>query len=137
MKQRNIIREILFFAIVIAVIVTALSFIFTRNNVKKEITYNDILVYFHNEQVREVRISAKNVVTLKIENADGKTEEISYRLRDYAQFYEDLGDVIHEQVLAGTITVYEPERQSDVSFIWNYLPMLFLLPGTLFPPLAL
>ena len=135
MKQRNIFREIIFYVIIIALIIVGLSVLFRNNRKQEERYYNDILTYFEKEQVGEVVISPKNVLTLTLyetdENGNKKlsSSTVSYKLRDYAQFYEDLGEKIHDQVNAGIITKYEPQPATEQPVWLSYLPMILLILG--------
>ena len=149
MKQRNIFREIIFYVIIIVLIIVGLSVLFRNNRKKEERYYNDILTYFEKEQVGEVVISPKNILTLTLYEMDGddykldgddykldangkkilSSSTVSYKLRDYAQFYEDLGDKIHDQVNAGIITKYEPQPANEQPVWLSYLPMILLILG--------
>ncbi len=127
MKQRNIIREIIFYAIVIALIVIALSALFSGGTKKEKVTYDDIVRYFQNEQVREVTVSQRNVLKLTVE-VDGQKQTVSYKLREYGQFFEDFEkDYILPQIESGRITLYEPEPASNNTAWLSYLPMILLI----------
>lgn len=81
MKQRNIVRQIVFYVVAIVLIVAMISLLNTRGSSQDPLTYDDVLRYFQNEQVREVTISPKNIVTMKVlEN--GSEKIVSYKLRD-------------------------------------------------------
>ena len=86
MKKRSIIRQLLFYAVVLIVIVGMGSVLLNGVQTADDKTYDDILNYFYNEQVREVVISPKNVLTIKVVE-DGAEKMLSYKLRDYSQFY--------------------------------------------------
>ena len=128
MKQRSILREIIFYAIVIALIVVALSALFSSGTKKEKVTYDDIMRYFDQGQVREVTVSQKNVLKLVVEE-DGKEVTVSYKLREYGQFFEDFEDDIRIGVASGTIRLYEPEPASNSTAWLSYLPMILILVG--------
>ena len=128
MKQRSILREIIFYAIVIALIVVALSALFSSGTKKEKVTYDDIMRYFDQGQVREVTVSQKNVLKLVVEE-DGKEVTVSYKLREYGQFFEDFEDDIRIGVANGTIRLYEPEPASNSTAWLSYLPMILILVG--------
>ena len=126
MKQRSILREIIFYAIVIALIVIALSALFSNGAQKEKVTYDDIMRYFDNGQVREVTVSQRNVLKLVVEK-DGKEVTVSYKLREYGQFFEDFEDDIRAGVASGVIRHYEPEPASNNTAWLSYLPMILII----------
>ena len=128
MKQRNIVRQIVFYVVAIVLIVAMISLLNTRGSSQDPLTYDDVLRYFQNEQVREVTISPKNIVTMKVlEN--GSEKIVSYKLRDYSQFYYDLGELINQQVEAGIITTYEPQPATEIPMWLSFLPMILIIGG--------
>ena len=126
MKQRSILREIFFYAIVIALIVIALSALFSNGAKKEKVTYDDIMRYFDNGQVREVTVSQRNVLKLVVEE-DGKEVTVSYKLREYGQFFEDFEDDIRAGVANGSIRLYEPEPASNNTAWLSYVPMILII----------
>ena len=126
MKQRSILREIFFYAIVIALIVIALSALFSNGAKKEKVTYDDIMRYFDNGQVREVTVSQRNVLKLVVEE-DGKEVTVSYKLREYGQFFEDFENDIRVGVANGTIRHYEPEPASNNTAWLSYVPMILII----------
>ncbi len=128
MKQRSFIRELIFYAVIVALIVIALSALFSGGSKKEKVTYDDIALYFQNEQVREVTVTQRNVLKLVVE-VDGTEKEVSYKLREYGQFFEDFEGTILDQINRGIITYYEPEPISNSSAWLSYLPMILLLVG--------
>ena len=89
MKKNSIIREILFYVIILAVIVVVISSIGGNwgSNKPKEIdSYDKFVSYFNAEQVKEVEVSAKGVVSLKLQDGSSYT----YKLASFSVFYEDL-----------------------------------------------
>ncbi len=125
MKKRSIIRQLLFYLVVLVIIVFMGSVLLNGNKTADEKTYDDILRYFQQDQVREVVISPKNVLTLKVVE-DGSEKMLSYKLRDYSQFYYDLGDMIAEDVQQGIITKYEPQPAKETSAWLSFLPMILI-----------
>ena len=148
MKKRSIIRQLLFYAVVLIVIVGMGSVLLNGVQTADDKTYDDILNYFYNEQVREVVISPKNVLTIKVVE-DGAEKTLSYKLRDYSQFYYDLGDLIAEQSTTQVvtdasgapvldengnvttrppiITKYEPQPAKETSAWLSFLPMILIV----------
>lgn len=128
MKQRNIVRQLLFYLVALILIVAMVSALSTKGSSKDPMTYDDVLRYFQQEQVREVTITPKNVLTLTVlEN--GTEKVVSYKLRDYSQFYYDLGETINSQVETGIITKYEPQPATEVPAWLSFLPMILIIVG--------
>ena len=60
MKKNSIVRQLLFYVVVIVVIVLIGSMIYSNSSAQEADTYDDILNYFYNEQVKEVEITPKS-----------------------------------------------------------------------------
>ena len=131
MKKGNIVRQLLFYAVAIFLIVAMVSAL-SGTGRGEELTYDDVLNYFAKEQVREVVISPKNVLTLtvSVENGDrDRVETVTYKLRDYSQFYYDLGETIADQTTRGIITKYEPQPATEIPGWVSFLPMILIVVG--------
>ena len=129
MKKNNVVRQLLFYLVVL-VLITAFGWMLLGGGANaEEITYDDILNYFRLEQVREVEVTPKNVLKLKVV-VDGNEQNITYKLRDYSQFYYDLGEeIIPMQVANGLITKYQPQPAQETSALLSLLPMVIVLIG--------
>ena len=151
MKKNSIGKQLLFYVLVIGVIVLLGSMLYSKNGQGEADTYDDILNYFYNEQVVEVEITPKNVLLLQVDkDGDGTGETpISYKLRDYSQFYYDLGELIVEQstaqpVLDGEgapvldengnaivrepiIKKYEPQPATEIPAWVSFLPTIIII----------
>ena len=126
MKKNSIIREILFYVIILAVIVVVISSINGNwgSNKPKEIeSYDKLVSYFNAEQVKEVEVSAKGVVTLKLTDGSSYT----YKLASFSVFYEDLEATILEQAERGVITYYEIVPETTYPAWLSYLPWILIL----------
>ncbi len=126
MKKRSFLHDILFYAVIVVLIVVVLSSLFSRGSEEEEPTYGDIITYFQNEQVREVVVSPKNVLTLTVE-VDGDEKQISYQLKSFEMFHEDLGGLIQEQIDAEIIREYEPQPAVETPWWLSALPWLLIL----------
>ena len=125
MKKHSIVGQLLFYLIVIVLIVVAVSALSSRGMSSEALTYDDVLHYFYNEEVEEVTITSGNVVEMVLKD---KTQR-SYKLRDYSQFYYDLGDLIAQQVDRGIITKYEPQPATEIPAWVSFLPMILIIGG--------
>ncbi len=131
MRKNSVGRQLLFYLFTI-VLIAVLGWAMLDGNARQEaVTYDDILVYFQKEQVREVEITPKNLLKLVVE-VDGQRIPVSYKLRDYGTFYYDLGEkVIPDQVARGIITHYEPIPATEIPMWVSFLPMLLVLIGVI------
>ena len=76
MKKKSFLHDILFYGVLVALIVVVLSSLFSGGKGSEVLTYDDVLEYFQKEQVREVVISPKNVLTMVFE-VDGSQKQVS------------------------------------------------------------
>ena len=125
MKKNGFIRQILFYVVFLVAIVLVLSTLFSDTGKQEAITYDDVLNYFHNKQVTEVTVSPKNELTLTvIENGTPRT--VSYKLKSFDMFHEDLGQIIQDQVNDGTIVKYEPQPATTYPWWVSMLPWVLI-----------
>ena len=118
MKKNGFVKELLFYLIVLAVIIVAISALYSGGTSQKPITYKDVIAYFQEAQVKEVVISEKNVLTLTLLD----DTQVSYKLRSFDMFHRDLGALIQEQIKNGPITKYEPQPATEVPWWLSLLP---------------
>ncbi len=118
MKKNGFVKELLFYLIVLAVIIVAISALYSGGTSQKPITYKDVIAYFQEAQVKEVVISEKNVLTLTLLD----DTQVSYKLRSFDMFHRDLGALIQEQIKNGQITIYEPQPATEVPWWLSLLP---------------
>lgn len=121
MKKHNIVREILFYVAVIAIIVVVLSTLFTDN--KETITYDKIDNYITGidttkGSLRSIYLSNKDVLTLSFE--DGS--QISYKLADVDQFRNRFDEKILEQNIT-----YEVQPVTTYPFWVSLIPWLLII----------
>ncbi len=129
MKKNSFLKEIGFYIVVLVVVVVLLSTLFSGGGEKDKITYDDIISYFHNEQVETVVVSNKNILTLGLDtNGDNAVDKtISYKLKSFDMFYWSFDEIIRDQVARGIITEYEPEPAKEVPFWLSYLPWILIM----------
>ncbi len=125
MKKRSFLHEILFYVLILGVIVVVFSSLFKSGGGQEKVTYDDVLRFFYNEQVTEVKISEKNVMTLTvIENETPRT--VTYKIKEY-DMNGHLAGLIEDQVKSGVITLYEPEPYTEIPWWVSWLPTLLLV----------
>ncbi len=121
MKKHNIVREILFYVAVIAIIVVVLSTLFTEN--KETVTYDKIDNYITGidttkGSLKSIYLSNKDVLTLSFE--DGS--QISYKLADVDQFRNRFDEKILEQNIT-----YEVQPVTTYPFWVSLIPWLLII----------
>ena len=126
MKKRSFLHEILFYVVILVAIVLVLSTLFRSGTDQDKPTYDDVLNYFNNEQVKEVTVTSKNVLQMKV-LVDGEEKDISYKLKSFEMFHRDLSEIINDQVEAGIITRYEPQPAAEIPWIVSWLPMILIV----------
>ena len=126
MKKRSFLHDLLFYAVVVVLIVVVLSSLFSDKAEEEVLTYDDVVEYFYNEQVREVTVSPENLLTMKVE-VDGETKQVSYQLKSFEMFHADLSDLIQYQIASGVITSYEPQPTTETPWILAALPWILIV----------
>lgn len=121
MKKHNIVREILFYVAVIAIIVVVLSTLFTESG--ETVTYDKIDNYIAGTDttkgsLKSIYLSNKDVLTLSFE--DGS--QISYKLADVDQFRNRFDEKILEQNIT-----YEVQPVTTYPFWVSLLPWLLII----------
>ncbi|MBE6660703.1 MAG: ATP-dependent zinc metalloprotease FtsH [Ruminococcaceae bacterium] len=119
MKRKDI-KVVLIYAVLVAVIVFFLAYMF-KNSAAEPPTYDKVIQYFTNEEVTEFVLSDNNILTMTLK--DGT--KVSYEVVSLSLFHADLGELITQQMAAGTLKgEYEPPSNSS---IWlSILPSLIL-----------
>ncbi len=115
----------IFYAILIAALIGLSTFIIqSMSNTSTEIKdYSTVIRDFKSGEVTEFDIGNDNVLKYKKNNTT-----YVYELRDINLFYNDLGDVITEQLENGTLKRYDYEPLANS--IWlQFIPYVILLVG--------
>ena len=126
MKKRSFLHEILFYLVLLGAVILVLSALFRGGSQQETLTYDDVLNFFHNEQVTEVTVTAKNELVLTVvENGTPRT--VSYKLKSFEMFHADLSDIIQDQVNRGIITTYDPQPVNTLPAWVSWLPMILIV----------
>ena len=124
MKQRSILREIIFYAIVIALIVIALSALFSGGEKQVKKNYGDVVSYIENEQIKEFTVTSGHVVKLVL--TDGTT--VSVKLGEYyALLLNTYSEELGRQRASGQLEVLDLQPPSNNTAWLSYLPMILLI----------
>ena len=109
MKQFSKLRGILFYAIVIALILWAVS-AFQGSRREGYVSYADMVSYFQQEQVTRFQVDEDGVVAMTL--ADGSLRY--HALASLELFHADLGQLIQEQREAGVLIDYEYQQRHEL-----------------------
>ena len=136
MKKKNSnIKIIIFYVILFAAIVLALTFMFNQESEEK-VTYSDIVDYFKNDDVAEFVVTKDNEIIMRVferdENgeylvgSDGKktTKEISYRLQSLGLFVEDCSGYYQNNK---NIEKYDIEPEAIIPWWVGFLPYVIII----------
>ena len=121
-KKGNNNRVLIFYVVLIAVILFSVGTLLS-NAVQKELKYSDIVEMFKNEEVKSFTIDEKNNLIIK----DQKGVEYTYRLLSISIFYEDMNDLVQEQLDKGIIESYNYEEPTNIPWWVSFLPYLALI----------
>ena len=121
MKRKDI-KVILFYVLLIGLIVFFLAQMFQNSNAAENPTYDKVVQYFTQGQVAEFNLSPDYILTMKL--VDGR--EVIYEVANLSLFHADLGEVITQQMAAGTL---KGEYEPPVTYPWwlSLLPYLIVI----------
>ena len=121
MKRKDL-KVLITYVLLIGAIVFVLTQMFQSSTKVEPPMYDDVVRWFTAGEVEEFNLNATNLLTVKL--TDGT--EVSYQIANLSIFHADLGDIIAEQMAAGTLKgEYEPPS----TFPWwlSLLPYLLLI----------
>ncbi len=122
MKKKGFLRELIFWVALVALLIVAMSALFSNQKAAEPLTYDDVIVFFQQGQVKEVTVTPKNVLELTLH--DGR--QVTYKLKSFELFHADVSELINEQIQNGTITKYEPQPVAETPFWVSFLPWILI-----------
>ena len=126
MKKRSFMSEILFYVVILAAIIGVLSVLFKTGQEEEKPTYDDILRYLNEEQVKEVIITPKSIITLVVVE-DGVEKEISCKIPAYVITSGSLMELIEEKVKNGSIEQFDAQPATETPWIVQWLPIILVI----------
>ncbi|MBE6538108.1 MAG: ATP-dependent zinc metalloprotease FtsH [Ruminococcaceae bacterium] len=123
--MKNNFKVILFYVVLIAVIIFAVTQIFrtTEEKIEKLDNYSQVVEYFQEEKVTGFMVSEKNYITLTLSD-DTKA---GYQLSNLNLFYNDLGELILAQKAEGILTEYDYEPATEYPWWLSLLPSAIII----------
>ena len=119
--KKNI-RNVIFYVLLIVGVIVICAFLF-RQPQTENVTYDDIYMYFINEEVDKYNLDSDNILTLELKNG----ETVKYELANVSIFYNDLSDTIKSQIEEGILTEVEYIPAKQISAWLAYLPLILMI----------
>ena len=135
MKKNSNLKIIIFYIVLFAAVILALSFMFNQQDTP-DVTYSDIVDYFKNDQVAEFYVDNENYIEMKVfeldENgeikvdANGKqvTKTVGYQLQSLGLFVENCSDYYMNSV---NIVKYDIEPETVLPWWVGFLPYVIII----------
>ena len=129
-------KQLIFYIVLIAVVIAVCAFLF-RSSASEKMQYSDVVAAFKGGEVASFEIDTDNVITMTFtedseigQKFGAKNSEgvyiAKYRLASISIFHADLGDVIVDQIAAGTLKG-EYVAPAQYSAWLSYLPIILIV----------
>lgn len=136
MKQRSMIRQLIYYGVAILLIVLAVSALTSRGTSAKKATYDDVIEAISNagkedateaDKIKSITLNAKNQLTIVF--ADTNKASLTYKFDDKTLnfFYKNLSSDVEELVKAGKIESYDLTPATEVPAWLSFLPMILIV----------
>ncbi len=122
--KKHFLRPLIFYIILFAIVIGGITIMTQQRSREDEMTYGQIIGLFQTQQVETVLVDGDGNLTIQKKNNGG---EIKYDLPDVNLFYNDVGDLINEQVQAGIITKYDVKPATTLPWWVSFLPTLIIV----------
>ena len=132
MKQRSIIRQLIFYGIAILLVVLAVSALSTRGTETK--AYDDVIKAIENaagedqsQWIDTIRLDAKNrlVITFQDKNKASITYKFDEKTLNF--FYKNQSEKIEKLVIAGHVKSYDLTPATEVPAWLSFVPMILII----------
>ena len=121
------VRRIGFYLIVLVLL---LSMIYSFTGTKKdtvELEYSEVLTLFREEKVESFSLSLDGELNLKLKEPYKERSSFTTELASTNIFYNDLFDVLQDQLERGVLTEYDYEPAEEPSIWMSFLPYLIMM----------
>ncbi len=122
--KKHFLRPLIFYIILFAIVIGGITIMTQQRSRGDEMTYGQIIGLFQTRQVETVLVDGDGNLTIQKKNNGG---ELKYDLPDVNLFYNDVGDLINEQVQAGIITKYDVKPATTLPWWISFLPTLIIV----------
>ena len=127
MKQRNFIRELIFYAIIIALTVIGISVLISNGNSQVKKNYGDVVGYIERQEIKEFTVTGGHTVKLVLKD----DTQVSVNLGEYYalllnDYSEELGKQLVDENAPLTKLDLQPQSNST-AWLSSYLPTILLI----------
>ena len=131
MKKNSNTKIIIFYIILFAIVILALSVMFGQNNQDK-VTYSEIIEYFKKDQVAEFTVDNSNYIEMKVYVLDGEgniaspeqLNVVGYQLQSLGLFVEDCSEYYKNN---DNIRSYDIEPETVMPWWVAFLPYIIVI----------
>ena len=131
MKKNSNLKIIIFYIVLFAVVILALSFMFNQNGEEK-VTYSQIVDYFKSDRVAEFVVDDDFYIEMKVYEVDadgnvltsGDTKTIGYQLQSLGLFVEDCSEYYKSNQ---NLKSYDIEPEAVFPWWVAFLPYLIVI----------
>ena len=131
MKKNSNLKIIIFYIILFAAVILALSFMFNKNGEEK-VTYSQIVDYFKSDRVAEFVVDEDFYIEMKVYEVDadgniltsGDTKTIGYQLQSLGLFVEDCSEYYKSNQ---NLKSYDIEPEAVFPWWVAFLPYLIVI----------
>ncbi|MBR2849988.1 MAG: ATP-dependent zinc metalloprotease FtsH [Clostridia bacterium] len=131
MKKNSNLKIIIFYIVLFAVVILALSFMFNQNGEEK-VTYSQIVDYFKSDRVAEFVVDEDFYIEMKVYEVDadgniltsGDTKTIGYQLQSLGLFVEDCSEYYKANQ---NLKSYDIEPEAVFPWWVAFLPYLIVI----------
>ena len=126
MKRSGGLRDVGFYVLIALLLIVSIFVLRGGMNAGDQVTYGQIRRLLEEQQVSQVKVE-DNTVTLRLKEAVGGKNTITYEVADPQWFYNDFNDLITQQLRQGIITDYDYPAGFQPPFWFSFLPWIAVL----------
>ena len=126
MKRSGGLRDVGFYVLIALLLLVSIFVLRGGMNGGDQVTYGQIRRLLEEQQVSQVKVE-DNTVTLRLKEAVGGKNTITYEVADPQWFYNDFNDLITQQLRQGIITDYDYPAGFQPPFWFSFLPWIAVL----------
>ena len=115
-----------FYVLIALLLIVSIFVLRGGMNAGDQVTYGQIRRLLEEQQVSQVKVE-DNTVTLRLKEAVGGKNTITYEVADPQWFYNDFNDLITQQLRQGIITDYDYPAGFQPPFWFSFLPWIAVL----------
>ena len=126
MKRSGGLRDVGFYVLIALLLIVSIFVLRGGMNAGDQVTYGQIRRLLEEQQVSQVKVE-DNTVTLRLKEAAGGKNTITYEVADPQWFYNDFNGLITQQLRQGIITDYDYPAGFQPPFWFSFLPWIAVL----------